>query len=175
MRGSKRGEYKEPLKKKMTAFQKAEALAGQRYDRDKLLTLVQEVTTHFRMPNSFERSKMRAVCRYLADALDRCSVMTTSELVENAGVPDRFQQVVILYLGTYEARVSDVYRTSRHKAIALAHFWRFIRDKHPNVKRCSEILPRHVRDYIPHAITRARAVQRGLAPAKRYVQPHTVG
>jgi hypothetical protein len=24
------------------------------------------------MPNSFERSKMRAVCRYLADALDRC-------------------------------------------------------------------------------------------------------
>jgi hypothetical protein len=29
------------------------------------------------------------------------------------------------------------------------------------VKRCSEILPRHVRDYIPYAITRARAVQRG--------------
>ncbi len=29
------------------------------------------------------------------------------------------------------------------------------------MKRCSEILPRHVRDYIPHAITRARAVQRG--------------
>ena len=302
----------------MTAFQKAEALAGQRYDRDKLLAVVHEVTTHFRMPNSFERSKMRAVCRYLADALDRCSGstlqqrwndfekrfwpkwkaginrpggtywtwgarvlisarmivpsldmlanvrvnqwvahlpedhplaqqhrallgatapitwtssfnrhlavcnglrlllargydslhhikdddlkllsarwskgtdaldaalcsvgvfsrtpkrgsarhgrrqrMTASELVENAGVPDRFQQVVILYLETYEARVSDVYRTLRHKVIALAHFWRFIRDKHPSVKRCSEILPRHVRDYIPHAITRARAVQRG--------------
>ena len=45
----------------MTAFQKAEALATQRYDRDKLLALVDEVTTHFRMPNSFERSKMRAV------------------------------------------------------------------------------------------------------------------
>ena len=87
--------------------------------------------------------------------------MTASELVENAGVPDRFQQVVILYLETYEARVSDVYRTLRHKVIALAHFWRFIRDKHAAVKRCSEILPRHVRDYIPHAITRARAVQRG--------------
>ena len=56
----------------MTTFQKAEALAGQRYDRDKLLVVVDEVTTHFRMPNSFERSKMRAVCRYLADALDRC-------------------------------------------------------------------------------------------------------
>jgi len=302
----------------MTAFQKAEALAGQRYDRDKVLSLVHEVTTHFRMPNSFERSKMRAVCRYLADALDHCSGstlqqrwndfekrfwpkwkaginrpggtywtwgarvlisarmvvpsldmlanvrvnqwvahlpedhplaqqhrallgatapitwtssfnrhlavcnglrlllargydslhyikdddlkllsarwskgtdtldaalcslgvfsrtpkrgsarhgrrqrMTASELVENAGVPDRFQQVVILYLETYEARVSDVYLTLRHKVIALAHFWRFIRDKHPSVKRCSEILPRHVREYIPHTITRARAVQRG--------------
>jgi hypothetical protein len=302
----------------MTAFQKAEALATQRYDRDKLLALVDEVTTHFRMPNSFERSEMRAVCRYLADALDRCSGSTlqqrwndfekrfwpkwkagvgrrgreywtwgarvlisarmiapsldmlsdlrvnqwiahlpedhplvqqhtsllqatdsitwtsarsrqlavsnglrillvrgydslhhikdddlkllavrwskgtdaldaalcslgvfsrtpkrgsarhgrrqrmkASELVENAGVPDRFRQIMILYLETYEARVSDVYRTLRHKVIALAHFWRFIRDRHPEVKRCSQILPRHVRDYIPHAIRRAREVQRG--------------
>ena len=64
---------------KMTAFQKAEALAGQRYDRDKLLAVVDEVTTHFRMPNSFERSKMRAVCRYLADALDRCSGSTLQQ------------------------------------------------------------------------------------------------
>jgi integrase len=302
----------------MTAFEKAEALATQRYDRDKLLAVVDEVTTHFRMPNSFERSKMRAVCRYLADALDRCSGSTlqqrwndfekrfwpkwkagvdrrgreywtwgarvlisarmiapsldmlsdlrvnqwiahlpedhplaqqhtlllqatdlitwtsahsrqlavsnglrillvrgydslhhikdddlkllavrwskgtdaldaalcslgvlsrtpkrgsarhgrrqrmkASELVENAGVPDRFRQIMILYLETYEARVSDVYRTLRHKVIALAHFWRFIRDRHPDVKRCSQILPRHVRDYIPNAIRRAREVQRG--------------
>jgi hypothetical protein len=63
----------------MSAFQKAEALATQRYDRDKLLALVDEVTTHFRMPNSFERSKMRAVCRYLADALDRCSGSTLQQ------------------------------------------------------------------------------------------------
>ena len=63
----------------MTAFRKAEALAGQRYDRDKLLSLVHEVTTHFRMPNSFERSKMRAVCRHLADALDRCSGSTLQQ------------------------------------------------------------------------------------------------
>ena len=87
--------------------------------------------------------------------------MTASELVENAGVPDRFRQIMILYLETYEARVSDVYRTLRHKVIALAHFWRFIRDEHPDVKRCSQILPRHIRDYIPHAIRRAREVQRG--------------
>jgi site-specific recombinase XerD len=302
----------------MTAFQKAEALAGQRYDRDKLLAVIDEVTTHFRMPNSFERSKMRAVCRYLADALDRCSGstlqqrwndlekrfwpkwkagvdrrgreywtwgarvlisarmiapsldmlsdlrvnqwiahlpedhplaqqhtsllqatdsitwtsahsrqlavsnglrillvrgysnlhhikdddlkllsvrwskgtdaldaalctlgvfsrtpkrgsarhgrrrrMTAPELVQNAGVPDRFRQIMILYLETYEARVSDVYRTLRHKVIALSHFWRFIQERHPDVQRCSQILPRHVRDYIPHVIARARAVQRG--------------
>lgn len=63
--------------------------------------------------------------------------MTASELVENAGEPDRFRQMMILYLEMYEARVSDVYRTLRHKVIALAHFWRFIRDRHPEVKRCS--------------------------------------
>ncbi len=301
----------------MTVFQKAESLATQHYDRDRLLGLVDEVTTHFHMPNSFERSKMRAVCRYLADALDRCSGstlqqrwndfekrfwpnwkagvdrrgreywtwgarvlisarmiapsldmlsdlrvnqwiahlpedhplaqqhtlllqatdsitwtsahsrqlavsnglrillvrgydslhhikdddlkllsvrwskgtdaldaalcslgvfsrtpkrgsarhgrrqrMTASELVENARVPDRFRQIMILYLETYEARVSDVYRTLRHKVIALSHFWRFIQERHPDVQRCSQILPRHVRDYIPHAIRRAREVQR---------------
>lgn len=302
----------------MNAFRKAESLAAERYDRAKLLSSVEEVTTYFRMSCSFERSKMRAVCRYLADALDRCcgstlqqrwtdfekrvwakwksgigrrggvywtwgaralisarmivpslemlsdlrvnqwiaclpedhqiaqqhalllqatdsitwtsarsrqlavsnglrillirgydSIhqikdddlklfsdrwskgtdaldaalcslgvfsrtpkrgsarhsrkrrMTAAELVENAGVPARFRQVMTLYLETYEARVSDVYRTLRHKAIALTHFWRFIRDHHPDIKRCSQILPRHVRDYIPYAIQRACAVQRG--------------
>ena len=63
----------------MNAFRNAEALATQRYDRDQMLSLVHEVTTHFRMPNSFERSKMRAVCRYLADALDRCSGSTLQQ------------------------------------------------------------------------------------------------
>jgi hypothetical protein len=43
------------------------------------LVVVDEVTTHFRMPNSFERSKMRAVCRHLADALDRCSGSTLQQ------------------------------------------------------------------------------------------------
>src|SRR6266700_1039376 len=293
----------------MTAFQKAEALAGQRYDRDKLLSLVQEVTTHFRMPNSFERSKMRVVCRHLADALDRCSGstlqqrwndfekgvwpkwkaginrpggtywtwgarvlisarmivpsldmlanvrvnqwiahlpedhplaqqhhallratapitwtsssnrhlavsnglrillargydslhhikdddlkllsvrwskgtdaldaalcslgvfsrtpkrgsarhsrrrrLTASELVEIARIPERFRQVVVLYLETYEARVSGVSRTLRHKSIELAHFWNYMGDKYPDVKHCSAILPRHIREYIPHAV-----------------------
>ena len=76
----------------------------------------------------FSRTPKRGSARH-----GRKQRMTAPELVENAGVPDRFQQVVILYLETYEARVSDVYRTLRHKVIALAHFWRFIRDKHPDV------------------------------------------
>src|SRR6202453_1929673 len=63
----------------MKVFLKAEALAAQRYDRDRLLAMVDEVTTHFRMPNSFERSKMRAVCRYLADALDCCRGSTLQQ------------------------------------------------------------------------------------------------
>jgi hypothetical protein len=87
--------------------------------------------------------------------------LTTSDLVEVAGVPSRFRQVMILYLETYETRVSAAYCTLRHKSIALAHFWRFIQDSHPEVKHCSAILPRHVRDYIPYAIARARSVQRG--------------
>jgi hypothetical protein len=47
------------------------------------------------------------------------------------------------------------------RLIFLPGGWRFVRDRHPDVKRCSQILPRHVRDYIPHAIRRAREVQRG--------------
>ena len=87
--------------------------------------------------------------------------LTASELVEIARIPERFRQVVVLYLETYEARVSAVYRTLRHKSIALAHFWNYMAEKHPDVKHCSVIFPRHVRDYIPYAVARARSVQRG--------------
>ena len=58
---------------RVTVFQKAEALATQRYDRDKLLALVDEVTTHFRMLNSFKRPKMRTVCRYIVAADQLCN------------------------------------------------------------------------------------------------------
>jgi integrase len=104
----------------------------------------------------FPRTPRRGIARH-----SRKRRLTAPELVEIAGVPDCFGQIVTLYLETYQARVSDVYRTLRHKSIALAHFWRFVKDKHPAVKCCSEILPRHIRDYIPHAIARARTVQRG--------------
>jgi integrase len=104
----------------------------------------------------FSRTPKRGSARH-----SRRRRLTVSELVKIARIPERFSQVTILYLETYEARVSDVYRTLRHKSIALAHFWNYMADKHPDVKHCSAILPRHIRDYIPHAIARARAVRRG--------------
>jgi hypothetical protein len=92
----------------------------------------------------FSRTPKRGSARY-----SRRRRLTASELVEISGVPPRFRQVMILYLETYEARVSDVYKTLRHKSIAIAHFWRFMQEKHPRVKHCSAVLPRHVRDHIP--------------------------
>jgi len=118
----------------------------------------------------FSRTPKRGSARH-----GRKQRMKASELVENAGAPDRFRQIMILYLETYEARVSDVYRTLRHKVVALAHFWRFIRDRHPAVKRCSQILPRH-----SATISRMRSGALGrysgvLVPATKCAQPHIAG
>ena len=66
-----------------------------------------------------------------------------------------------LYLETYATRISDTYVSLRHKAIALAHFWRFVHDSYPEVKTCAAVLPAHARAYIPHALERARQAQRG--------------
>jgi hypothetical protein len=104
----------------------------------------------------FSRTPKRGSARH-----SRRRRLTSSELVEIARIPERFRQVTILYLETYEARVSAVYRTLRHKSIALAHFWNFMAEKHSDVKHCSAVLPRHIRDYIPYAVARARSVQRG--------------
>jgi hypothetical protein len=54
MRGLKRGENKEP-NKTVKMPEKAEALAGQRCDRDRLLVVVHEVTTYFRRTVSRDR------------------------------------------------------------------------------------------------------------------------
>lgn len=104
----------------------------------------------------FSRTPKRGIARH-----SRKRRLTAAESVAISGVPDRFRPVMTLYLETYQARVSDVYRTLRHKSISLAHFWRFMEEKYPSVTCCSQVLPRHIRDYIPHAIARARAVQRG--------------
>jgi integrase len=83
-----------------------------------------------------------------------------AELVERSDMPDRFRPVTILYLETYATRISDVYATIRHKMLALGHFWRFLDQQFPEIQSCSEILPLHARAFIPHAIERARLVQR---------------
>ena len=85
------------------------------------------------------------------------------ELVEIADIPERFREVTALYLATYETRISDVYVTRRHKVIALAHFWRFLAQRYPEVCGSAEVSPAQARSYIPCAIERAREVRRGRA------------
>jgi len=93
----------------------------------------------------------------------RLGRLSPAELVRRSDIPDRFRPVTILYLETYATRVSAVYVTSRHKVLALAHFWRFLDQEYPEIERCSDILPVHARAFIPHAIERARRVRRGGA------------
>ncbi|MGA7291131.1 MAG: hypothetical protein WBW53_02740 [Terriglobales bacterium] len=62
----------------MTAFQKAEALAGQRYNRDKLLSMVDELVSHFRFCRG-DKYHARSACRHVADALDRCGGSTLQQ------------------------------------------------------------------------------------------------
>jgi integrase len=87
--------------------------------------------------------------------------LTITELVEVARIPAHFREVMILYLETYAARVSNTYTTRRGKAIAIAHFWRFLSEKHPEVTSSAQVLPLHLREYIPHIMAYALTVQRG--------------
>lgn len=93
----------------------------------------------------------------------RCRVgrRSPAELVEHSDIPDRFQAVTVLYLETYTTRISDVYATLRHKQTALAHFWRYIDQHHPEVAACAQLTPAQTRGFIDHAIDRARQVRRG--------------
>ena len=71
------------------------------------------------------------------------------ELVAIADIPERFREVTALYLATYETRISDVYATRRHKVIALAHFWRFLAQRYPEVRGSGRKYrrPRRVRTF----------------------------
>lgn len=102
------------------------------------------------------RTPKRGITRRL-----RAERLSPAELVDQSDIPARFRAVTVLYLDTYAARISDVYATLRHKQIALAHFWRFIDEHHPEVGACSALTPAHARGFVPHAIERARRVQRG--------------
>lgn len=74
------------------------------------------------------------------------------EMAEASGVPERFRPVTALYLETYASRVSDAYTTLRSRVPAIAHFWRFMEERHPEVSGCSGVLPTHGREFLEHAM-----------------------
>ena len=70
-----------------------------------------------------------------------------------------FRDVMTLYLETYTARVSDTYTTRRGKTIAIAHFWRYLTERHPEVTSPALVRPLHLREYIPHIMAHALTVK----------------
>jgi integrase len=75
-------------------------------------------------------------------------------------IPERFRAVHQLYLETYAQRISDVYATSRHKHNSLERLWAFLDERHPEVRGSADVRREHLLAFIPHAIARARQVQR---------------
>jgi len=106
----------------------------------------------------FPRTPQRGTSRR-----NRLGRFSPADLVERSDIPDRFRPVTILYLETYATRISNVYATLRHKLLAIRHFWRFLDQQYPEIEHCRDILPAHARAFVPHAIERARLVQRGGA------------
>jgi len=106
----------------------------------------------------FTRTPQRGTSRH-----SRRERQTPAELVTICEVPERFHAVTTLYLETYAARISDVYATLQHKVRAIAHFWCYLEQVHPEVRTCAEVAPRHARGFVEYALTRARQVQRGVA------------
>jgi len=97
----------------------------------------------------FKRTPRRAAGRR-----QRRGQLAASEMVEAAGIPERFRLVSALYLEAYATRVSDSYSTRRNKALALGQFWRFISVRYPDVISCSQVLPVHARAFIADALQR---------------------
>ncbi len=104
----------------------------------------------------FNRTPKRGVTRK-----SRLERLSPDQMLRIASIPEHFRAATTLYLETYSTRISDTYVSLRHKAIALAHFWRFICESYPEVRTCASVLPAHARAYIPHALERARQAQRG--------------
>jgi len=104
----------------------------------------------------FDRTPQRGSSRK-----NRRGQKSIRELVEISDIPEPFQEVTALYLATYETRISNVYVTRRHKVIALAHFWRFLAQRYPEVRCSADVSPAQARAYIPVAIEQAREVRRG--------------
>ncbi len=90
----------------------------------------------------------------------RAGRRSPAELVERSRVPERFLEVHRLYLETYQQRISDVYATTRHKHNSLEHLWVFLDGRYPQLGSSAQVRREHLLAFIPHAIARAREVQR---------------
>jgi hypothetical protein len=104
----------------------------------------------------FARSPKHGATRH-----SRRRPLTVAELVKVARTPAAFREIMVVYLETYAARVSDSYTTRRAKSISIAHFWRFLGDKHPELTSPAQVRPLHLREYIPHIMAHALTVRRG--------------
>ena len=109
-----------------------------------------------------DRTPLRGSARRM-----RSRRLTPAELADRSRIPERFRAVHVLYLEQYQQRISDVYATTRHKHNSLEHFWCFIDQRYPEIQRCAEVRPAHVRAFIPEAIELARRVQRGPSAGER--------
>ena len=87
---------------------------------------------------------------------------TERQLATVHGVPEPFTEAVAAYLETYARRISDRYPTLRHKAGALAHFFRYLREQYPQVTTCAQITPAQARGFVPHAVELARSRRRSV-------------
>ena len=90
----------------------------------------------------------------------RTGRLTPAELVAGSQIPERFREVHQRYLEAYQQRISDVYATTRHKHNSLEKLWAFLDAEHPEVASSAQVRRAHMLAFIPHAIERARAVQR---------------
>lgn len=98
-----------------------------------------------------------------------------AELLAASAVPERSRAAHQLYLETYQQRVSNVYPTTRHKHNSLAHLWAFLDERYPEVEGPVQVRRAHAAAFIPHAITRAREVQRAepaLEPGEDRLTAH---
>jgi hypothetical protein len=98
-----------------------------------------------------------------------------AELLAASAVPERFRAVHQLYLETYQQRISNVYATTRHRHNSLAHLWAFVDDRFPEIAGSADVRRAHLLAFIPHAIARAREVQRAepaLKPGEDRLTAH---
>jgi integrase len=104
----------------------------------------------------FDRTPLRGTTRH-----GRTQRLSPADMVAGSDIPVGFRSVTTLYLETYARRISDRYATLQHKLTAIGHFWRYLREQHPQVASCAEVTPAQARGFVPCAIERARTVRRG--------------